>query len=159
MTYQNEIESAKDAALRLLTFCPRSIKEISDRLREKGFSKEAIEKSIIRLKEIGYLDDLKFTKNWINSSLEKNPVSIKVIKEQLISKGIDGKTIEEALLDLKEVLDEYRMAKRLLAKRLEVLGDLDQVKVLKKAYPYLKRRGFSDEVIERVLREKFDIEM
>ncbi len=157
MSLQDEIESAKDSALRLLSYCPRTTKEIYDRLKEKGFSKVGIEKAVIILKETDLLDDLKFARDWISLRLEKEPLGIEGIKEKLSLRGIDEKTIDKALLDFKEALDEYQMAKRLLVKRLKTLRDLEPIKAVKRLYPYLRRQGFSEEVVEKVLREKFDI--
>ncbi len=158
MTSQNEIKSAKDSALRLLSYCPRSIKGISDRLKEKGFSTDTIENVISALKKAGYLDDLKFAKDMIDSRLRKNPVSKNVIRTQLAQRGIAEPVIDEALSGFEEAFDEYKIAVDILKKRLKNLKGLEPDKALKKLYPYLRKQGFSEEVIEKVLREKFGIE-
>lgn len=157
MSLQDETKAAKDTALRLLSYCPRSIKEVSDRLNKKGFSADIIESVISALKKAGYLDDLKFAKDRIDSRLRKNPVSKNIIRAQLTLRGIDEPVIDEALSGFEEAFDEYKIAGDILEKRLKNLKDLEPDKVLKKLYPYLRKQGFSEEIIEKVLRERFEI--
>jgi regulatory protein len=158
MIPKDKLESCKDAALRLLSYCPRSIKEISDRLNKKGFSADTIENVISALKKAGYLDDLKFAKDRIDSKLRKNPVSKNIIRAQLALRGIDEPVIDEALSGFEEAFDEYKIARDILEKHLKSLKDLEPDKALKRLYPYLRKQGFSEEVIEKILREKFNVE-
>ncbi|MFH0839142.1 MAG: regulatory protein RecX [Candidatus Omnitrophota bacterium] len=158
MVPHNEVEAAKDTVLRLLHYCPRSIKEVSDRLTKKGFSRNAVEKSIAVLKGAGLLDDLKFAKDWISAKLEKSPRAKAILIEELTHKGIDESVIQNAFSSFPEVLDEYAMAKKVLKKRFKESRGVTSESAIKKLYLYLKRCGFSDEITEKILRDTFTID-
>ena len=69
------LDQAKKSAFRLLKFRLRSGLEINQHLKKKGFTKQIINKTLTFLQELGYIDDLKFAKVWVNYRLKLNPCS------------------------------------------------------------------------------------
>src|SRR4030042_1258169 len=94
---QKELEKAKSSAFKLLSYRIRSCKEISDKLKDKGFSQDTIAAVIRDLKRIDYLDDYKFAKEFIESRLIHNPKGEKLLRYELLKKGVDKNTIDELL--------------------------------------------------------------
>lgn len=86
-----------DVALNLLSFRDRTERELSERLRDKGFSEEEIERTIKELKELNYIDDRRYAQNYTQQAGLKNWGSIK-LKQELRKKGIE----EELLRDVEE---------------------------------------------------------
>ncbi len=154
MVQEDKIEAAKAQALRLLSYCPRSKKEIASRLKEKGFSSGIISQSVSELEDVGIIDDLKFAKSFAGSKLRRSPISIELLKKHLAFKGVEKDIIDEALLDFKDSFDEYGVVKNLIDKRLKSLRNIEPLKASRRLYGYLKRRGFSDDIISKALKEK-----
>ena len=84
--------------LTLLEKSMKSEKMLKDYLREKGYPKSCIEKASEKLKEYGYIDDIAFCENYINSYL--NSKSKRRLKYDLLAKGIKENEIEEKLEQL-----------------------------------------------------------
>ncbi|NQU73859.1 MAG: regulatory protein RecX, partial [Candidatus Omnitrophica bacterium] len=67
MDQEKTLVRAKNCAYRLLSYRSRSIKEINDRLKKKGFSPAIIKKTVTHLKQINYLNDEEFAKSWVRT--------------------------------------------------------------------------------------------
>ena len=67
--------SALESAVRLLSYRPRSERELSDRLGRKGFARPAIDAALERLRELGYVDDAAFARSWTESRQARLPRS------------------------------------------------------------------------------------
>jgi regulatory protein len=72
-------------------------KELKDKLRKKGFKGDLIDKAIRRLKELGYVDDEKFARDWIEHRLSLKPKGRIMIKRELLQKGVDILLVEKML--------------------------------------------------------------
>ena len=85
-----------DQMLHFIDYKLRTKKEVRDKLKEKKASIEETEEIIVRLENIGYLDDERYTSIYVQEALRdlKGPYLIKYTLEQ---KGIDGSLINEAL--------------------------------------------------------------
>src|SRR5690606_4503879 len=75
--WQEEEEASKsfDAALNYLSFRPRSKKEMENYLYKKGFSEAAVESTLNKLENYGYIDDFEFASSWTKSRLNNRPMS------------------------------------------------------------------------------------
>ncbi|ABR31014.1 RecX family transcriptional regulator [Thermosipho melanesiensis] len=121
-------------ALRLLKYRVRSEKEIRVRLKSKGYSDEEVEKTVLKLKEKGFLDDEKFAYLYTYDSLTLKKKGPFLIRMELKNLGVDEFIIEDAL---KKVLEEVNVEEI----KEEITKGLDE----KKAKEYLYRRGFGGE--------------
>src|SRR5262245_6391406 len=68
-----QADRAIQVALRALELRPRSISELRDRLRTKGFDSEMTEAAITRLNELGLVDDTSFARFWVESRQHSRP--------------------------------------------------------------------------------------
>src|ERR1039457_7156524 len=92
-------KSIKVAALRFLKIRPRSIAELKEKLKGKGFSLTEIDIVLNDLIASGILDDRAFTKSWINYRLAR-PFGFRRIIQELKIKGIDQEIIEQAVAEI-----------------------------------------------------------
>ncbi len=146
---KDEIEKAKAYAYNLLRVQPRSEKELSFRLKKKGFSESTSKETVFLFKKNGLLNDLKFARAWVDSRLKSNPKGDIVLRYELAAKGISGKIIDKVLSENPEC--EEVIAKRLAEDRIKALIGLPKLKAKKRLYDYLARRGFKCDIIEDVV--------
>ncbi|MCA1639577.1 MAG: recombination regulator RecX [Acidobacteria bacterium] len=87
-----------DRAVNLLTYKPRSIKELRERLLEKDWTNEAIvTETIEKLEKYGYLNDAQFAKDFAASKLRQKPIGKRVLKQKLAQRKLGKETVEEAV--------------------------------------------------------------
>jgi len=145
-------KNVKAAALRFLKIRPRSIGELKEKLKVKGFLRDEIEATVLDLTASGFLDDRAFTKSWIRYRLAR-PFGFKRIIAELKDKGIDPETIEQAITEVKGEINPESMAMDLARRRWQRLSDLDPVKKKKRVMDFLLRRGFEADVVLKVIKK------
>jgi len=129
-------EKLINAAIRFVSFRPRSEHELREFLLKKP-NNEDIEKVIIRMRELGYVNDEKFAAWWVEQRTAFRSKGNRIIEFELIQKGVAKNIILEALLGR----DSLAAAKKAISKK-----KIDK----KKLYEYLARRGFDADTISKV---------
>ncbi|HWI55411.1 MAG TPA: regulatory protein RecX [Desulfobacteria bacterium] len=140
-----QFNSAKNHALKYLSFRPRTVKEIATKLKDKGFDTEVISAVIEFLMEYKLVDDDAFASMWIRNRTKLKPTGRQRIKNELFQKGIDKETIERNISELLPE-DEERMAALLIEKKIR-RAEFSY----KRLEGFLLRRGFSTGIVKRVL--------
>lgn len=143
---------AKSDALKLLSFRPRSVEELRDRLKKKGYAGAAIDEVVGSLKSQGLLDDEKFAKLFSQSRIYTRPTGKKVLAQELKKKGLSEQIVSETLANLKD-FDESVSALELAEKRFSRVTGLSAEKKKSRIYGFLKRRGFRDDVVYEVIKK------
>lgn len=143
--------AAKEKAMRLLAVRARSIKEISDRLSQAGFSKNIVNKTIKDLKKLKLLDDLEFAKMFARSRMITKPEGRYLLHHELEQKGLSDLEIEEALAAAYEEKSEYDVAMELAKKSKKKYIKLDLEKAKKRVTDFLARRGFHWELVNDII--------
>ena len=137
-----------DYAYRLLARRDYSEQELSTKLLAKGFTEEAVTRTIFRLKEQKYLNDPRLAADQIER-LNAQGFGPEGIKAKLSQKGFSSETIEHALT-VNEEVDSRTSARQLLASRFSA-DALKQPQIYARAFRLLLRRGYSQDVVESVL--------
>ena len=145
---------AKSDALRLLSFKPRSILELRNRLKLKKYDSELIDRVVDGLKRQGLLDDEKYAKLFANSRTHTRPSGKRQLEFDLKRKGLSGETITKALKSLDDY-DEKKAAKDLISVRFQKMTGLPDEKKKARLFGFLKRRGFATGAILTALSELF----
>ncbi len=149
----DSLSSCLTAAERLLSYRPRSEEEMRFRLTKRGFEADDIQKTIVRLKELGLLDDASFARYWVENRTSFSPRSRHLLGLELRHKGVDNETIVEATGTLDESEDAYHAAQ----KKAKTLQGYDYETFRRRLIPHLQRRGFdygvTKEATERLWRE------
>ena len=151
MEPEKQVSRAKNNAYALLRQRPRSVYEIRDRLKLKGYGDDLVEDVIASLKRSGDLDDEKFARFWVESRMHMNPAGDVVLKYELKTKGISDIIIEAVLSEKAGKYDEYELAFSMARERFERLKKLDRQKAMKRVYDFLLRRGFKYDNIRKIV--------
>jgi len=134
--------SAIETALRLLSYRPRSERELRDRLFRKAFDRATVGATLARMRELGYLDDAEFARFWTETRQAAGPRSKRLLASELRGRGIDRRLAEEATAEVADEEAAYEAASR----RLRALGGLEYGRFRERLGAFLTRRGFSYEV-------------
>jgi regulatory protein len=140
---EEETHQILQAAYRLLSYRPRSVKEMRDRLLEKEWSKDQVTSVIAKLEGDGYLNDLDFARMFARDRVKSKYLGPAGLRNELFRKGIDQELIA---LIVDEIYTEHPPAKiieALMRKRgIEPESEIDP-KEKKRFINQLKRKGFS----------------
>lgn len=143
-----------DRAVNLLTYKPRSVAELRERLLEKDWTNAEIVDAVLeKLKEYNYINDEEFAKSFAASRLRQKPVGRRVLKQKLALKKLDKETVETALEKAFEETPEADLIEIAIAKRLRLKGKPETREDSKKFYDYLLRQGFSYDLVSSKMRE------
>lgn len=143
--------NARVAALRMLKVRPRSEYEVRSKLKERQFDASTINAAIEYLYSLDLLNDRAFTKSWIAYRLAR-PFGFKRIVLELRDKGIDPAIIDEEIQPFKESFDQA-IVLDLARRRAKRLIGIDPMKRKKRIIDFLLRRGFTYELILKVIKE------
>lgn len=141
--------AAKSSAVKFLSLKLRCEEEVRKKLDHEGYDRETIENVIEELKGIGYINDKMYTQRFVYDRSKLKPKAKKLIKFELMSKGVEESVIDEVLGDWE--VNEETLAESLLKRKFGKY-DLNDEKVMKKAYAFLQHRGFGYEMISSVIR-------
>ena len=142
----DSLKRARDYAFLLLKFRLRSEKEIYQRLKRKKFTEEAINQTLLFLKDKGFLDDEVFTRTWIQSRLRR-PLGLRRIKQELKIKGVSSDIIDSQIEETKKNYREEDIVTEIALHRIGQLKGIEPDTAKRRLYAYLLRRGFSPEIV------------
>lgn len=148
-----QFPDAYEAALTSLDFSARTVREIEQSLRRKGFVQPVIEAVIARLTESHLIDDKRYAQRLAETSAHK-PVGIYAMKRKLRAKGISEEDAEDALDVFDE--DQQRTAAKAAAEKLgRKYLTLPAREGKAKLSQALARRGFSWDVVREAVEHVF----
>ena len=145
----------KSVALRFLRERPRSMQEIRIRLRREDLESDTIDDLVDELAERGLLDDADFARAWVGSRIGLRPKGIFLIRRELREKGVDEAHVDAALAQ--DYPGELEVARPLAEARSAALADEGWAQFRQKLGAYLQRRGFSNDTIERLVDEGWEL--
>jgi len=141
------IPRARKKALDILSRADCSEADLRKKLSLKNYLPDVIEDAVNYVKKFNYINDERYAENYLN--YRGKTKSIRQIKMELLSKGIDHNIIENVLTDGS---NEEEALRNLLKKKIKNPEDMDEDKI-KKIYAYLYRKGFSTELIREGLSD------
>lgn len=153
---ESQKKEALEYALLFLSYRSRSEKEMTDRLRKKGFSPETITATLEELKNRKLLNDFEFAKNLMESRAKHKQYGNYRIIQELRQKGINSEVAEALSKELEndaseEFPTEEERATKLLEKRAEQMKNLDYHTAYRRLHTFLLRKGFSYDTVEKVM--------
>ncbi|HEV2074256.1 MAG TPA: RecX family transcriptional regulator [Thermomicrobiales bacterium] len=146
---QDAVKKAISTSLNLIAYRPRSAGELASKLRERGYDAETIDEAIGRMRELNYLDDREFADRWVESRQMHRPRSTRMLRQELQQKGVDRQIIESTIEGAG--IDEFGDALALGQKKVESFRALEPQVRDRRLSGFLARRGYSYDVIRRVL--------
>lgn len=141
-------------AIRLLTYKPRSVKELRERLLEKPWADAGtVDDCLEKLKSYGYLDDGRFALDLAGSKLRAKPVGKIRLRQSLMKKKLGRETIDKALEQAFADTPESELIDRAIAARLRLHGKPETREAAKKFFDFLMRRGFGYELVREKMQQ------
>jgi len=131
---------------KLLNFAmlrPRSYKEIHDWFYRKKVHKSLQPKLVKRLEKLDLLNDKRFSVWWVEQRREFRPRSKKALYNELLKKGIDKDIIRQTLEETELKKRDSKWAKY-----------QDERERKQKQMEYLARKGYSWDVVKKVVKNK-----
>ena len=141
--------SAFDRALTYLEKNIKTEKGIREYLKQKGFLPVSIDNAVAKLMEYGYINDKTYAENYVRTYLRRK--GKKLLRYELLSKGVEANIIEEVLEEIFDENEEISSCREVFRKYTRN-KELD-LKMKQKTYAYLAGKGFGSSVISRVMRE------
>lgn len=141
---------AYNYAVSLLSRRDHTKKEISDKLRLKGYS-QYIDSVTEKLTNQGYLNDERFAKMFVRELISLKGYGKRRIEQELIRKGVDRDTVREILSETE--VPEGRINEIITKKYSRYL---DTEKGVQKTFNALMRLGYSYGEIRDALKEIAD---
>ncbi len=136
---RDQRKAAYEQASRLLSYRPRTERELRLHYSKKGLSEQVQDAAVERLKLEGLVDDVAFARLWIENRMEFRPRGAWALRSELSSKGVARELIEIALEDY----DEEDAAKRAATQGARRYKHLSPDLFRRRLSAYLSRRGFT----------------
>lgn len=144
------ISRVKNRILYLLGDSDKSTYAVRSKIISSGYPDDVVDCAIESLTEYGYLNDERFTRNYIESMRDYRGKSRREIINNLHSKGISSDLIETIISEYD--FDEYSLAVKALRKKHideNKIGQLD-LKTRSSLYNFLMRKGFDRSVCNKI---------
>jgi regulatory protein len=150
---QDAVEVGFQKAIRLISYRPRSQKEIQLRLHGYGFSEGQVKIIMERLIHSELVKDERFAKIWVENRTEFRPRSHRFLRMELIQKGISEDEIQAAL---SETEDDSALAYQAAIRYARRLRGQEWREFRERLSAYLGRRGFDYGTISPVVRQVWE---
>ncbi len=136
-----------------LGFGCRTEKEIIKKMQKKKIPEGAQSFALKKAKRYGYIDDSQYCENFIEQHKHMSGWGEKKILSALLQKGINIKLAKEKLSELYSEEEGFEVAYSCAVKKMEILQkrEKDPYKRKQKLYAFLISRGYSYDVIQKVL--------
>ncbi|MGW2832166.1 recombination regulator RecX [Streptomyces sp. NPDC001286] len=151
------VERARAICLRLLTGTPRTRKQLADALRKREIPDEAAEEVLSRFEEVGLINDGAFADAWVESRHHGRGLARRALAQELRTKGVESELIDAAVAQLDSEQEE-ETARELVARKLRSTRGLDRDKRLRRLAGMLARKGYSEGMALRVVRQALEEE-
>jgi regulatory protein len=136
-------------AYKLLAYRQRSVKELRDRLKRRGFGPRSVDNALAELSRLGYVDDAALARTLGVEAGERKLLGEAGARRFLMGRGVSRETADEALRDYEEEPAAARLVER---KRGSFRGVPPEV-ARRRLLGYLRRRGFSGDTIKKAVAD------
>ena len=146
------VTETKNFILHLLRNQSYSKQQLIDLLGRRECSERTIGTALAELEELGVLKGENYARSWVNRRLRFKPRGKRVLKRELVSKGIDQSTAD-CVLDTIDDKDESGMALKAARKQAVHYKSLLPHVAKRRMHDFLLRRGFDVDTIQRVINQ------
>ncbi|CAN5177043.1 recombination regulator RecX [soil metagenome] len=145
---------AREAALVLLSFRPRTAAELRRRLLRKDFPEEIVDSCVTSLVDQGLVNDGAFAEMFVRDRVRLRPKGKHRLVQELRAKGVDPEEAQEAITEVfeREEVAESELARVAAAKWRPRAGE-ERPKARARLHAFLARRGFGGDAIREVMAE------
>lgn len=140
---------AFDSAIRLLSRREHGAMELCNKLEQKGFAPAEVKEALDNCQRLGLQNDSRFVENFSRYRIRQGYGPLK-ISQELKSKGIDQELIQNELDQERDNWLAYAL--EVWDKKCKGRSDLSFSEI-QKQQRFLLYRGFSMDIISRVMKE------
>ena len=128
-----EFDSVKTKVLKYIMYKKRTEKEVRQKF-SSSVDENLLDEVIENLKELGYINDLRYVERAVNEFVAINTLSIREIEYKLYSKGVNNAIIEQYIQSNIEELKEYEQqcAQKIYYKKQPTMEKEDIINFLRK---------------------------
>ncbi len=149
-----DYQRALNSTLRILTGRDHSRYELVQKLKQRGFSPDIIEKVVLECQRLDYVDDNRTSRVYIRQLMRKG-YGAKRIRLELKRKGLSERPDQGVISQMISDIDELEVAGRIFKKNIKRFErEIDPRKRKNKIYRFLLARGFSAETIGNLLKSE-----
>ena len=138
--------------LRRLSSAPRTRHELREDLQRRGADPDASERVLDRFEEVGLVDDVAFTRLWVESRHRSKALARPVLRRELQRRGVDTDTIEQALEDIDDE-GEFHRAMSFAEGKARLRSGEELPAAVNRLAGQLARKGYSPNVCFTVARD------
>jgi len=148
--------NAKNYALFLLGRRAYTERMLRDKLTNKKYPKNEIERVLALCKKYNYINDYDYGKNLILSRDRTSPRGRYALVQELRSKGVEEKVITCIFQDeIFATRSEVALAGAVIRQKIPRYATIKKHIARQKCYSLLARRGFDPEIIRSAINENF----
>ena len=153
--YASNFRRAYQRAMFLLDYRDYSAKEMTEKLI-KTYKSEALCSAVLKkLTDNGFIDDERYAERMARKLVESRKFGFRRARREIMQKGIDQFTAEDALAEYEDVFSE-NLADLLQTKYSRWLTDISDRKSIEKVKNSLVRYGYDFSDINRAVKEYFE---
>ncbi|WP_420642908.1 regulatory protein RecX [Candidatus Leptofilum sp.] len=142
----DQVEKAKDVAIRYIEYRPRSMAETRRHLIKKEYPEPVVAQVLERLEAVELLNDAAFARYWVEQRETFKPRSKIALQQELRQKGIDRSLIDEAIAEV----DEFAAARQAAEPKARRWHTLPEQQFRQKVGGFLQRRGFGYDIVREI---------
>lgn len=148
---KGDYQKTLNSALRILTGRDHSKYELTQKLKQRGFTPADIEKAVSECERFDYINDVRTSRVYIRQ-LTRKGYGRKRIRNEMNKKGLSSERIQNILSETVSDADEREGATRILNKNIKRFErESDLKKRRDKIYRFLYARGFSQDTIRKLI--------
>lgn len=139
---QEAVNKAIEVSVKFCSYRERSEKEVIQKLSDKEFSKEIITSTLRKMKDLNFVNNLRFAKSFSRGKNRGNRWGKIKIRYELVGKGLND---EEITIGLDSI--DSKMYKESLKKNIEIFRKKNKNDNKNKLIGHLARKGFEMNLI------------
>ena len=143
-------ESAREIILRRLSRSPQTHQQLREAALRKGIDEVAVDAVLVRLTEVGLVDDDAYAASFLGSYRDRPGSSRHWMRRRLIEKGIDRDLAGEVV---SQISDEEELASAVALLRRKGNAPSQDPRSRQRNYGRLARRGYRGVTIAQALAE------
>ncbi len=151
--FEDSVPSAKKAGYKILSYRDHTSHEMTQKLARKGFSEKTISKTVLFFKQFKLINDQKYARAWSQYRIEQDYFGPIRIRKELLKKGLPSTEVSTLIHDLSGQYNLSHQAESVLVRRYKNLETLQTPKYRRRAYDFLRRKGYPGETIMTVFRK------
>lgn len=155
---EEKIKAAREVAMRALARSACTQAQLEAKLARASIPPEVVALIVGELKERGWLNDPQFVRDWVADRADRKRYGRRRLQSELRARGISEEVLKEAMPPA-SFEEELQRARAAVARRwppgcmANLTGTQLQTEK-RRCASFLQRRGFEQEIIEKVLAER-----